>query len=55
VQEQPGLRTTGLAARLNTSPKNVERWLKQLKDQGYIEFRGAPKTGGYHPKTTSPQ
>ena len=50
IQKQPGLRTTGLAAQLNTSPKTIERWLKQLKDQGYIEFRGASKTGGYHPK-----
>jgi ATP-dependent DNA helicase RecG len=51
IKKQPGLRTTGLATQLNTSPKNLERWLKQLKVQGLIEFRGAPKTGGYHPKT----
>ncbi|WP_296668750.1 hypothetical protein [Rhodoferax sp.] len=38
----------GIAKTLNTSPKNIERWLKQLKAQGLIEFRGAPKTGGYH-------
>jgi len=50
ITEHPGLRANALAARLSTSVKNVERWLKQLKDQGHIEFRGAPKTGGYHPK-----
>nr|WP_296668924.1 RNA-binding domain-containing protein [Rhodoferax sp.] len=43
-----GLRAPALAQALNTSPKNIERWLKQLKAQGQVEFRGAPKTGGYH-------
>jgi len=33
---------------MQTSPKNVERWLKQLKGNRCIEFRGAPKTGGYY-------
>jgi ATP-dependent DNA helicase RecG len=45
---QPGLRAPALAQTLNTSPKNIERWLKQLKAQSLVEFRGAPKTGGYH-------
>lgn len=31
---------------MNTSVKNIERWLKRLKDDGKIEFRGAPKTNG---------
>jgi len=50
IQQQPGLRTPMLASQLNTSAKNVERWLQQLKDLQRIEFRGAPKTGGYHLK-----
>jgi ATP-dependent DNA helicase RecG len=48
ITKQPGLRAPALAQALNTSPKNIERWLKQLKAQGQVEFRGAPKTGGYH-------
>jgi hypothetical protein len=48
ITKQPGLRAPALAQALNTSPKNIERWLKQLKTQGQIEFRGAAKTGGYH-------
>jgi ATP-dependent DNA helicase RecG len=40
-----------LAKAVATSPKNIERWLQQLKDSNKIEFRGAPKTGGYFPKT----
>lgn len=50
IQKEPGLRAPMLAAKMNTSVKNIERWLKQLKSQQAIEFRGAPKTGGYHPK-----
>lgn len=42
-----GLRAPALAKLLGTSSKNVERWLKQLKDQGKIEFKGVPKTGGF--------
>ena len=26
----------------------VERYLKRLKEAGLIEFRGAPKSGGYY-------
>lgn len=50
IQKEPGLRAPMLATRMDTSVKNVERWLKQLKNQQLIEFLGAPKTGGYHPK-----
>lgn len=48
IAQQPGLRAPVLAQALNTSPKNVERWLRQLRQTGAIEFRGAPKTGGYY-------
>lgn len=48
ITTQPGLRAPTLAQTLNTSPKTIERWLKQLKAQGLVEFRGATKTGGYH-------
>lgn len=50
IAAQPSLRGPALAKLLGTSPKNVERWLKQLKDQNLIEFRGATKTGGYYSK-----
>lgn len=50
IQTQPGLRAPSLAKALNTSVKNVERWLQQLRGQERIEFRGATKTGGYYAK-----
>lgn len=46
-KETPGKRTPYFAQQNDTSVKNVERWLNFLKDQGKVEFRGAPKTGGY--------
>ena len=27
--------------------KTIERWLKQLREEGKIEFKGSAKTGGY--------
>ena len=49
IAQEPGQRTPALAKTLNTSAKNIERWLQQLKAQGLVEFRGSKKTGGYHP------
>ena len=50
IEQHPGLRTTALAQLLGTSPKNVQRWLKALRDTSQIEFIGAPKNGGYYIK-----
>ena len=47
ITRHPGLRAPLLAEKMQTSTKNIERWLKQLKEAKEIEFRGAPKTGGY--------
>ena len=46
----PGLKVSDLARRAGKSPRTIERWLKQLRDSQSIEFRGAPKTGGYYLK-----
>ena len=48
IKLHPGLRVPALAKRMQTSAKNIERWLKQLKESGMVEFRGAAKTGGYY-------
>jgi len=44
----PGLRTPAISRGLGTPVKTIERWLKNLKKEGAIQFRGSPKTGGYH-------
>ena len=50
IQAQPGLRVAELARQVDKPARSIERWLKQLKTSQRIEFRGAPKTGGYYPK-----
>lgn len=47
IKKHPNKKTPFLAQELNTSVKNIERWIKQLKKEEKIEFLGAPKTGGY--------
>jgi ATP-dependent DNA helicase RecG len=48
VQANPGQRAKEMAVLFAVTQRTIERWLKQLKAQGLVEFRGAPKTGGYH-------
>jgi len=51
IEEQPGINSRQLAEQTREAHRTVERWIKQLKDGGKIEFRGAAKTGGYYPTT----
>ncbi|MDR3142975.1 MAG: hypothetical protein LBU37_14785 [Tannerellaceae bacterium] len=37
-----------IAARTKRGLSTMERYLRLLRKKGIIEFRGAPKTGGYH-------
>jgi len=50
LSNSPGLKTKELSFLSKTPLRTVERWLKQLKDEGKIEFKGSPKTGGYYVK-----
>lgn len=34
----------------HVTQRTIERWIKLLKDENKIEFRGSPKTGGYFVK-----
>ena len=43
----PGVRTNEIATHIGKSIPTVSRYIKMLKDSGNIEFRGAPKNGGY--------
>ena len=47
ILSHPGQRAGEMATALDLSRRTIERWLKQLKDNQHIEYRGAPKTGGY--------
>lgn len=48
IQEHPGWRAARLAAALSMSQRTLERHLRWLRQEGKIEFRGAPRSGGYY-------
>ena len=47
IRLNPGKKTKDFTAALGQPRRTIERWLRQLKKQEKIKFRGAPKTGGY--------
>ena len=48
IAGNPGIRSNELAVFIGKSIPTVSRHLKILRENGKIEFRGAPKTGGYY-------
>ena len=48
----PGQRKPFFEEKMQVSKRSLQRWLNQLQSKGEIEFRGAPKTGGYWKKAT---
>ncbi len=48
IRSNPGKRANELAMLIGKSVQSVERYVKALKDGGLVEFRGAPKNGGYY-------
>lgn len=47
LHKEGGVRTVDIEKRIDIPAKSLERYIKQLKDAGIIEFRGANRTGGY--------
>lgn len=47
IKDNPNLRANQLSEMMQVSLRSIQRWLKQLKDEEKIEFKGSPKTGGY--------
>ena len=45
----PGIRKPSIAVMVGKNPAMVKRAISRLKELGKIEFRGAPKSGGYYP------
>lgn len=43
-----GVRTVDIEKLIDIPAKSIERYIKQLKDAGIIEFKGANRTGGYY-------
>lgn len=48
VDVTPGMNAKQLAAAIGKGHSTVERYLKTLRENRLIEFRGAPKDGGYY-------
>ncbi|MCB0511605.1 MAG: putative DNA binding domain-containing protein [Bacteroidetes bacterium] len=48
IKREPGINSKELHSGFDVTTRTIERWLKQLRENGKIEFRGAPKTGGYY-------
>lgn len=49
IKNNPGCRANGIASALNIPLRSIQRYIAQLKDENQIEFRGAPRNGGYYP------
>lgn len=47
IEKNEGLSAIALHEKLNTPLRTVQRWLKQLKDEDKIVYKGSKKTGGY--------
>jgi ATP-dependent DNA helicase RecG len=55
IKKSPGINTPVLVQQLGESMRTIQRHLKTLCDKNEIEFRGAPKTGGYWKINTKDQ
>lgn len=47
IKKNPGSRTKQFVAALKKPHKTIERWLKMLKGDNFIEYKGNNRTGGY--------
>lgn len=48
LYKEGGVRTVNLEKIINIPAKSLERYIRQLRDAGIVEFRGAKRTGGYY-------
>ena len=48
ILEHPGCRSTEIASRTKYPQTTLERCIAVLKRQGFIEYTGSKKIGGYH-------
>ena len=50
ISENQNLSAKTISENMNEPLRTIQRWIKQLKDEGKIEYRGSKKTGGYYAK-----
>ncbi|GGH30656.1 hypothetical protein FAZ19_21060 [Sphingobacterium alkalisoli] len=47
IRNSPGINAKKIRQYFDVADRTLERWLKHLRDEDKIIFKGAPKTGGY--------
>ncbi len=52
VKNRPGINTKEIHQQFDVTLRTIERWIKELRGNNKIEFRGASKTGGYYLKNS---
>lgn len=48
IKSNPGRNVSQIQSQISISRRTQERFLKILRNPRNVEFRGAPKTGGYY-------
>ena len=48
IENNPGINVLTMKDHFRVSQRTIERWIQQLRNENKIEFKGAPKTGGYY-------
>ena len=47
IKENEGLSAVDISDKIDIPLRTIQRWMKQLKDEGKIVYQGSKKTGGY--------
>ena len=50
ISENQNLSAKTISEHMNEPLRTIQRWIKQLKDEDKIEYRGSKKNGGYYVK-----
>lgn len=50
IKKNPSKRVSQIEKELKIPSKTLERWIRVLKDNNKIEYKGSKKTGGYYLK-----
>ena len=48
ISTHPGERLTEISNQLKISKKTLERWIRELKEQNKVLFKGSKRNGGYY-------
>ncbi|RTY86033.1 hypothetical protein EKM00_12020 [Flavobacterium sp. RSP15] len=47
IENNPGTNALAMEKQFKVTQRTIERWIKTLREENKIEFKGVPKTGGY--------